>query len=50
MGIPLYGRTFTLANSNNYQLFASAIGEGGEPGPFTRKAGTLGYNEVIWLY
>ena len=47
MGIPLYGRTFTLANPSNFGIGAAAVGAGGAAGPITRLVGTLGYNEVI---
>ncbi len=43
--MPLYGRTFTLAGSDS-GFKARTIGAGGNPGPFTRQPGTLGYNEV----
>ena len=46
MGIPLYGRTFTLANPSNFQIGSMAVGAGGAAGPITRLVGTLGYNEV----
>ena len=45
MGMPLYGRTFTLANRANNGFKAPTNG-GGEAGPYTRESGTLGYNEV----
>src|SRR5699024_9626978 len=45
MGIPLYGRTFTLAGSAN-GIGAPTVGNGGEAGPYTRQLGMLGYNEV----
>lgn len=44
MGIPLYGRTFTLAGTQN-GIGAPAIG-GGTAGPYTNQAGMLNYNEV----
>lgn len=47
MGMPLYGRTFTLADPNNFGIGAPAVGAGGAAGPITRLVGTLGYNEVI---
>ena len=46
MGVPLYGRTFTLASPNNNGIGANAVGAGGSAGPYTRLIGTLGYNEV----
>ncbi|KAF7490087.1 Chitotriosidase-1 [Sarcoptes scabiei] len=45
LGIPLYGRTFTLATSND-SIHAPTIGHGGRSGPFTRTDGILGYNEI----
>ena len=44
--MPLYGRTFTLANPANNGIGAQAVGAGGNAGPITRLVGTLGYNEV----
>lgn len=44
LGIPLYGRSFTLANAANSQIGAATIG-GGSAGPYTQQAGVLGYNE-----
>jgi hypothetical protein len=45
MGIGTYGRTFTLRNPPQCALGAPANGPG-QPGPYTREAGVLGYNEV----
>jgi hypothetical protein len=47
LGMPLYGRTFVMANTNNHQPGA-AINGAGQAGPYTRQAGMLGYNEVIF--
>uniref|UniRef100_A0A182PFM1 chitinase n=1 Tax=Anopheles epiroticus TaxID=199890 RepID=A0A182PFM1_9DIPT len=44
LGIPLYGRSFTLANAGNTQVGAPAVG-GGTPGPYTGEPGVMGYNE-----
>ncbi|XP_035793649.1 chitotriosidase-1-like [Anopheles albimanus] len=44
LGIPLYGRSFTLANAANSQVGAPVIG-GGTPGPYTGEPGVMGYNE-----
>lgn len=44
LGIPLYGRSFTLANAANSEIGAPATG-GGTAGPYTRQAGVMGYNE-----
>ncbi|XP_076284259.1 chitinase-3-like protein 1 [Lasioglossum baleicum] len=45
VGIPSYGRTFTLANPSNNGVGAPATGPG-NAGPYTREAGMLGYNEI----
>ena len=45
MGIGTYGRTFTLRNPNPCAIGVPATGAG-LPGPYTREAGYLGYNEV----
>lgn len=45
LGMPLYGRTFTLANPSNAGFLAPTVGPG-PAGPITREAGYLGYNEI----
>lgn len=45
LGVPFYGRTFTLANEKNNGLNAPTTGPG-LAGPYTREAGMIGYNEV----
>ncbi|KAI8128837.1 putative chitinase 10 [Lucilia cuprina] len=45
MGIPFYGRSFTLENSNNHSVGAAHTGAG-IAGPYTRQLGILGYNEL----
>lgn len=45
MGIPLYGRSFTLRNANTNGVGAPINGPG-IAGPYTRTAGALGYNEI----
>ena len=45
LGIPLYGRTFTLKGAET-GIGAPVVGKGGEAGPITRMVGMLGYNEV----
>lgn len=45
LGMPLYGRTFTLANAENNGFLAPTTGPG-PAGPVTREAGYLGYNEI----
>lgn len=49
IGIPIYGRTFTLENLADTSIGARTIG-GGDPGPFTLAEGSLGYNEVHAFY
>jgi len=45
LGVPFYGRAFTLANNNQNGLAAPTRGPGAA-GPYTREAGMLGYNEI----
>ncbi|CAG2179215.1 unnamed protein product [Oppiella nova] len=45
LGIPFYGRTFTLATPQNNSFNAPTTGPGGA-GPYTRSIGHLGYNEI----
>lgn len=45
LGIPLYGRTFTLAGSEN-GIGAPVTGAGGNAGELTKTIGMLGYNEI----
>lgn len=45
LGMPLYGRTFTLANPSNDGFLAPTVGPG-PAGPVTREAGYLGYSEI----
>lgn len=40
-----YGRSFTLQRAENNGLGAPAP-QKGQAGPYTREAGSLGYNEV----
>ncbi|KAJ3653205.1 hypothetical protein Zmor_012469 [Zophobas morio] len=49
IGIGTYGRTFTLADPSNTELYAPVYGTG-EQGPYTEEAGMLGYNEICALY
>ncbi|XP_074599696.1 chitinase-3-like protein 1 [Brevipalpus obovatus] len=49
LGIPLYGRTFTLtgpASSHPQKGFGMSAIRGGEPGRFTRERGFLSYYEI----
>lgn len=45
LGSPCYGKTYTLANSENHGLNAPSTGPG-QAGPFTRAAGKLAYYEI----
>lgn len=45
LGMPTYGRSFTLASSSDTGVGAPATGPGA-PGPFTREAGLLAFYEV----
>ena len=45
IGMPVYGRTFTLADSAQFDIGAPASG-GGEPGRYTGEAGFLSYYEI----
>ena len=49
VGMPTYGKSFTLANAGNNGILAQAYGPG-NAGPYTLEAGTLGYNEVCINY
>uniref|UniRef100_A0A4D5S383 Putative chitinase n=1 Tax=Ixodes scapularis TaxID=6945 RepID=A0A4D5S383_IXOSC len=48
LGMPLYGRTYTLKDPNEHGFNAPTWGPG-ESGPFTREPGLLGYNEICTL-
>ncbi|XP_036117133.1 chitotriosidase-1 [Molossus molossus] len=45
LGMPTYGRSFTLASASDTRVGAPATGPGA-PGPFTKEAGLLAYYEV----
>lgn len=45
LGIPTYGRSFTLASSSDTGVGSPATGPG-TPGPFTKEAGLLAFFEV----
>lgn len=45
LGLPTYGRTFTLSSTTNTALLATS-GYGGIAGPYTQTSGYWGYNEV----
>ncbi|XP_050500347.1 chitinase-3-like protein 1 [Diabrotica virgifera virgifera] len=46
LGVPLYGRTFTITSSTNVAVGAVSSGAG-ISGPYTLEAGYLGYNEIV---
>lgn len=45
LGVPFYGRAFTLQNKDQHGIGAPTTGPG-VAGPFTREKGMLGYNEI----
>lgn len=45
IGMPTYGRTFTLSNSKKYGVNSPASG-GGKEGTYTKESGFLAYYEV----
>jgi chitinase len=49
LGVPAFGRTYTLQNPNKHDVGAPVKGWG-EAGPFTQVQGFLGFNEVIMKY
>ena len=48
IGMPTYGRSFTLSNKRDY-IVNSAAKDGGKAGDFTREAGFLSYYEVCQM-
>ena len=46
IGVPLYGRTFSLPNGTSDTQIGCPATKAGEAGPFTREAGLLAYYEV----
>lgn len=51
VGVPFYGRTYTLGSKDNHGLRApikrwDKNNGGGEPGPYTNASGFLAYYEV----
>lgn len=45
LGIPFFGRSFTLVKNDQFRLGASTSSKG-RPGPFIEEAGSLAYHEV----
>lgn len=45
IGMPTYGRSFTLVDPTKFDIGAPASG-GGEPGKYTNEAGFMSYYEV----
>ncbi|PNF19137.1 hypothetical protein B7P43_G09797 [Cryptotermes secundus] len=45
VGMGTYGRSFTLQNTRSTDVGVAITGPG-QAGPYTREAGTLGYNEI----
>lgn len=48
IGMPTYGRSFTLVDPTKFDIGAPASG-GGTPGKYTGEAGFMSYYEVIPL-
>ncbi|VEN35163.1 unnamed protein product [Callosobruchus maculatus] len=48
LGVPFYGRSFTLTNPSNPALGAPISGPG-KPGPYQKDSGSLGYDEIVKL-
>ena len=49
MGFPTYGRTYKLANPNQFGLHAPAVGHG-DPGPIRKLRGVYSYQDVSMIY
>lgn len=47
IGMPTYGRSFTLVNESQFDIGAPASG-GGDAGKYTGEAGFMSYYEVIF--
>lgn len=49
LGVPFYGRAFTLAHPANNKVGSASTGPG-IAGPYTQEAGMLGYNEICEMH
>lgn len=49
LGIPFFGRSFTLAKNDRFRLGSPTISKG-RPGPFIQEPGSLAYHEVIKIF
>lgn len=49
MGVPFYGRSFTLADPNNHAVGAPHIGRG-LAGQYSVEPGVIGYNELCEIF
>ena len=49
LGMPLYGRSFTLANVQNTGVGAPFVSMG-NAGPYSAAEGSLGYNEICEMF
>jgi len=47
IGMPTYGRSFTLSDKNNFTVNVATKG-GGNAGVYTKEGGFLAYYEVSW--
>lgn len=45
VGMPMYGRSFTLKNVSMFDIGAEVLG-GGHPGRYTKEEGFMAYYEV----
>lgn len=50
LGVPLYGRTFILNDdAQDIEFGRTTVQQTGFKGPYTREAGFMGYNEVMYI-